>query len=273
VLEDPTFRQWCGDRLCSWALEAGAVRRAPTWHEEDYGVEFTATPTVISQVVDQNPSCLLFTTVADVDPRAQVTVEIDFNDDGSTDYTWAVPSASWRQVQTLVTAPLGYSGFKFTIRKSGSGRAVLAQMRVQSTKGCDKRAAVKLVNLELGEACGDSSDCKSGVCCTGVFSPAVCSNCCSPTLPCKGEGCNGSCPGNQRCDAVGRNEETARSWLTCRVLFEPGHACANDHDCASNACVQSTAHHAWLPPPGGCAPGSPAEECGPEIAWGQYVCK
>lgn len=275
VLQDPTFRQWCGDKLCSWTLEAGTIRRAPTWHRDDYGVEFNDTPTIISQVVvDKNPKCLLFTTVADVDPRAQMTVEIDFNDDGSTDYVWPVPSASWRQVQTLVSAPEAYKGFKFTIKKSGPGRAVLAQMRVQSTDSCNRATAVRLKNLALGETCGDSSECTSGVCCSGTFFVApVCSTCCDSRLPCKGEGCHGDCAANQRCDKGEKDEDTARSWLTCRTLLDSGQPCRAGTDCASNECIPSTEHKALLPPDGGCAPDASPEECGPEILYGGYVCK
>src|SRR5262245_25445423 len=110
VLQDPTFRQWCGEKLCSWSLDEGSIRRAPTWHRDDYGVDFVDTPTIISQIVaDTSPQCLLFTTVADVDPTAQMTVEIDFNNDGTADYVWAVPSAAWREVKTLVSAPLAYT--------------------------------------------------------------------------------------------------------------------------------------------------------------------
>jgi hypothetical protein len=216
----------------------------------------------------------LFTTVADVDPRAQMTVEIDFNDDGSTDYVWPVPSASWRQVQTLVSAPRAYTGFKFTLKKSGPGRAVLAQMRVQSTDACDSKNAVKLHDLALGETCGESSECSSGVCCSGsFFTPAVCSLCCDARLPCKGEGCHGDCAANQRCDKAEKDEDTGRAWLSCRTLLGSGQPCRNYTDCASNACVQSTAHEALLPPDGGCSPGATPEECGPEILYGGYVCK
>ena len=26
IVQDPTFRDWCGDTLCAWHLDAGAVR-------------------------------------------------------------------------------------------------------------------------------------------------------------------------------------------------------------------------------------------------------
>src|SRR5687768_13249661 len=83
VLEDPTFRMWCGESLCSWKLESGSVRRAPTWHKKDHGVELVDTPTAISQETTKTPKCLEFTTIADVEPGAQVTIGVDFNRDGT----------------------------------------------------------------------------------------------------------------------------------------------------------------------------------------------
>src|SRR5688572_27790724 len=83
VVDDPTFRMWCGESLCSWKLEAGSIRRAPTWHKKDHGVEFEATPTIISQDTTKSPKCLEFTTIADVEPGAQMTIGVDFNRDGT----------------------------------------------------------------------------------------------------------------------------------------------------------------------------------------------
>jgi hypothetical protein len=250
VVEDPTFRQWCGEALCAWTLEEGSIRRAPTWHHEDYGVEFTGTPTRISQYSDKNPQCLLFTSVADVDPRAQMTVEIDFNSDGKIDYSWPVPSSNWHQVQTLVTAPRvpqgslfgAWRGFTIAIHKTGPGRAVLAQMRVQGVKDCDRSAAVRVDGIELGRGCGEDADCASGICCR-IFDGSsietdlgVCSACCPQSMRCTGPGCNTTCPAPSVC----RMSKPAGAFEApfCGTRFlKAGEECSRSEDCETGSCI------------------------------------
>lgn len=273
LLNDPTFRQWCGDKLCSWTLESGKVQRAPTWHRDDYGVEFVDAPTAISQVVDKSAKCLLFTSVANVDPVAQMTVEIDFNDDGSTDYVWPVPSAAWREVQTLITAPPAYSGFKITVRKAGSGHAVLAQMRLQSVDECDAGAAVKLQHLALGTTCGDADSCESGVCCRAAFGFSVCSECCSAGLTCLGPRCASACSADQRCDDTVEDPTSGKVWLACRALLPKGARCRTSSECQSGFCTPSrkSAERGVMHP--GCAKGSAATDCAPETDDGGNRCQ
>ena len=177
VINDPTFRQWCGDTLCAWTLETGHIKKSPTWTDKDYGVAFLDTPTRISQGVSDSPRCLKFSTIGDIDISAQLTVSIDFDRDGTEDFTQAVPSAQWTEVETLVTAPKVYSGFTLSIEKKGDGRAVLAQMRVQSSEDC-KAPGVLLGKLPIGDRCSNTdpsaATCETGICCYGV-----CSECCA----------------------------------------------------------------------------------------------
>jgi hypothetical protein len=176
VVKDATFRMWCGENLCAWTTEAGTIRRAPTWHKKDYGVELVDTPTVISQTVtDKSPRCLEFTTVADVEARAQVTIGVDFNADGVIDYEQPIAETGFRESRTLVTAPVRYQGIRFVIAKKGIGRAVLAQIRVQSAASCTG-PEVELSDLPIGFPCAPlagGAECRSGVCCEGL-----CSECC-----------------------------------------------------------------------------------------------
>lgn len=246
ILDDPTFRLWCGEGLCAWKLEAGGVRRAATWHEDDHGVELVDTPTVLSQSVDKSPKCLEFTMVADVEPSAQVSVALDFNRDGTVDFEQPIPSAKWRPVKTVVTAPLRYDGIKFFIKKSGPGRAVLAQLRVQGSSECGG-APVVVKDLPLGVPCSwGGAECASGVCCDGI-----CSECCSPPGPVLDALPDGgsALPPERPCasGACGRRDAIPNG----RVLFLPaiprqcdpgqrqkpaGAECLADDDCASGAC-------------------------------------
>jgi hypothetical protein len=252
LVQDPTFRQWCGDTLCAWTLETGAIQRAPTWHHADYGVEFTGTPTRISQYSDKNPSCLLFTAIADVDPRAQMTVELDFNSDGRVDYTWPIPSSKWHQVQTLVTAPRvqrnalfgAWDGFTIAIHKTGPGRAVLAQMRVQSAKECDATVAAKVDGIPLGKGCGPDAECAAGICCmpwdgkltsTKIENLGYCAECCPAGAPCLGDDCNRACGAGTVC----RSQKPADFFfgLACRPpLLKPGDPCDRSEECESQSC-------------------------------------
>ncbi len=176
VINDPTFRQWCGETLCAWTLEAGHIKKSPTWTDKDYGVAFLDTPTRISQAVTDSPRCLKFSTIGDIDPSAQLTVSIDFDSDGTVDFMQLVPSAQWTEVETLVTAPKVYSGFTLTIEKKGNGRVVLAQMRVQSSEDCTA-PGITLNKLPIGDKCSltdpSATMCETGICCDGV-----CSECC-----------------------------------------------------------------------------------------------
>ncbi len=242
VVKDATFRMWCGEGLCAWTTEAGSIRRAPTWHKKDYGVELVSVPTVISQTVtDKTPKCLEFSTIADVETKAQVSIGLDFNADGTIDYEQPIAATGWRETKTLVTAPLRYDGIRFVIAKKGEGRAVLAQMRVQSRTECSGPPVV-LENLPLGSPCavgGDGAECVSGICCVGL-----CAECCAQTNdagdiwnviePCA-EG--GAC---DRRDVLNVDRSLFPTVpLQCDpggATHPPGSECLADDDCASGAC-------------------------------------
>ena len=246
VVEDATFRLWCGESLCAWKTEVGSIRRAPTWHKKDFGVELLETPTAISQEVDKSPRCLEFTTVADVDPAAQVTVAVDFNRDGTIDYEQPIAETGWRESKTQVTAPPVYDGIRFVITKKGAGRAVLAQMRVQSRDACTA-PPVTLSDLPLGAPCflgGGGAECRSGVCCDGLCSE------CSIASEVGREGPDGgifrNVPAGCAEGACARRDvRNLSGWFTPAVPLQcdpgsgarPGGAeCLTDDDCASGAC-------------------------------------
>lgn len=188
IISDPNFHTWCGDLLCSWKLESGEIRKAPTWHKKDFGVELLDSNapnhiTAISQKVDKSPTCLEFSVIADVAAEAQVSIGVDFDADGTLEYEQPLAALGFREQKTQITAPPNYLGIKFTITKKGSGRAVLAQMDVRSKDGACTAPPVQLKPQIIGTRCsllGDErTTCLSGVCCEGY-----CAECCvSPSPP------------------------------------------------------------------------------------------
>src|SRR3954465_106241 len=120
VVADPNFHTWCGDQLCSWKLEAGAIRKAPTWHKKDFGVELLdgtgpTHTTAISQIVTKNPACLEFSVIADVAEEAQVFISIDFGADGVVERDQTIAALGFREQKFQITAPPRYVGLEFTI--------------------------------------------------------------------------------------------------------------------------------------------------------------
>jgi hypothetical protein len=269
VLTDPTFRTWCGDELCAWTTESGAVRRAPTWHRHDYGVELVGAPASIGQDASgatgapefllgdlaAQPRCLRFTTLADVDAAAQVSVAFDFDRDGRVDLEQPIAETNFRPTRTELTAPYAYDGLRVTITKRGEGRAVLAQMRLQSVDGCTA-PPVERSPQPLGAPCtaAGAGECASGVCCGGR-----CSECCDgaaydvtaddPSFPAVACVDGGRC--GPREGALPEADGRVPKWLYATPVpaqCDPGlgqraagAACVADDDCASGACEGASA--------------------------------
>lgn len=277
LVEDATFRLWCGDdRLCAWNVDAGHIERVGTWHRRDPGVEFVDTPTILSQLVEKGGvRCLTFTTIADVAPSAQMTVGVDFDDDGVVDHEQPIVGTGFANVETEVSAPLRYDSFRILLTKKGTGRAVLAQMRVQS-KGSCAAPPLRFRDRPLGSPCaqGEPSECRSGVCCEGI-----CAECCTKprALDVGPDGGAGpgfapeaSCPEGQTC-APREVPMLPDFFATVPQQCDPGGgkrvsgtACLADDDCASGTCegARSAARNV-MSPDAGCAADFP-EPGGPD---------
>jgi hypothetical protein len=230
LVQDPTFRDWCGSSLCAWHLDAGNIQPVPTWNEDDLGVSFVDPGTQISQVTtESSAACILFTSVANIDPAADMTIAVDFNSDGSFESTTAIGATAWQKVQTEITAPAAYQGITFVLHKGGSGTAVLAEMRIQSSTGCTAAAVtIDAGTLQFGEKCADSTECAPGLTCTGDPTDLLCSQC-SASTPC----------------ANGASCTTRSVFLPSQCgpgqgLGKTGDPCLNGSDCASGACDGAT---------------------------------
>ncbi|HET6147611.1 MAG TPA: hypothetical protein VFH68_08765 [Polyangia bacterium] len=167
--DDPGFDDWCGDRLCRWQVAEGSIRKAPTWHERDLGVELVADQVVLRQIDDvDSVACLEFKVIADIDPAASVFLEMDFlSDGGAPDYRQRIPSASWRPLSFLVSAPTWYHGVTLTIRKESEGHAVLARLEMSSATGCTG-APIPLSDRPAGAWCETTPQCAAGLVCAAA---------------------------------------------------------------------------------------------------------
>lgn len=273
------FDRWCGEELCNWTTVTGpeSIRRVSTWHDNDYAVELLGTPTVITQKrFVRDIDCLAFELVADIDPSANVVIGLDYNIDGdpaepadeadlsldvALDDTITLPAASWKQLRFLFPMPVAYSGVRFVIKKTGEGRAVLAELRAVSSDDCTAARPV-LTNLPVGIACDDPSTCASSNCttttpkqslidfcelvtpeqdCAAIWDaaedlgdgPGVCSEC----------GSNADCPG-QVCGVADGDRGPFRR---CMSVAVNGARCFDHDQCTSGHCVQlPTFNHTWL---------------------------
>ncbi len=236
VLSDSTFRLWCGDVLCDWRLDAGHVKRVPTWHPDDYGVELGDAPTQISQETGEGSDCMEFSAIADVAAESQTSVEVDFDLDGVADYHVPIAQTGWRPAKALIYGPLYAKRLRFIVRKDGPGRSVLAEIRLQRVTTCTG-SRVQTTGLGVGAACDADQECGSGICC-GVGSGKVCSACCKD----QGRGC----ATGQTCAYADVPAAEANRTLLPQ-LCDPGlgrgkkgEPCVDAADCASHACTGVT---------------------------------
>jgi hypothetical protein len=168
LIRDPSFDLWCGAALCAPWETSGHVSRVKTWHVRDYGVALDD-GAALSQLSTSDPvSCIEFEVIADVDASAQVWLEMDFRDDGSTEYRQLIPESHWAKLSYLVTAPTWYDNIRFSLKKLGHGRAVLAQIRATPGDGCEGPPP-QLVDRPAAASCDTDDQCSSGVC--GLASP------------------------------------------------------------------------------------------------------
>lgn len=247
LIDDASFDQWCGKKLCSWTTDRGRVERAPSWHPDDHAVSFVETPTRISQLsVADAVDCLRFDMIADVDAEARMALKLDFNDDGIIDFDQEVPAVRWQSVQFVVRAPVSYLNVRYILEKRGQGRAILGQVRAVEEYEC------KGVRIELadGSKCAVDASCASDSCVEGV-----CNDCGS-----RGCGLGESCNRDKDCAegtcAAGLCSDCAKDG-SCPALTR----CDADDQCGSGACVDNLAPSS-VDYPVGCGKCDSDADCG-----------
>lgn len=228
ILENNGFDLWCGDQLCFWEIEAGQAVKIPTWHEADFGVELVGNSAAISQQsrIGSGIECLRVRAVANIEETAEVTIEVDFFDDGVVDAAERIPTSDWAPVTVLITAPEIYSGARFRIKKLGSGTAQLAELGVERADKCVDPPP-EVTERPLGAACIDGSQCASGTCdFIGLF-VGTCGECLSD------EDC-----GSDVCGLTAPDSRVLDHYRTCVApgADATGELCAADAECSSGYC-------------------------------------
>ncbi|NOZ86706.1 MAG: hypothetical protein GXP49_10625 [Deltaproteobacteria bacterium] len=239
LIQNPDFDLWCGDSLCSWDVE-GKIERVPTWHEKDYGVALVGNDVKLSQLANLDdtlglPKCFEFDLLVKKDDQAELFLEMDFQDDGTLEYSHPIPSGDWTPVDYKIKAPTWYSSVRFIVRKTGPGKAVLARIRVQDGMDC-MGTPLDLDNRPDGTPCEKNSQCSNGFC-TNLDSEsdsylkygARCT-------PCKD---SNDCGQGQACSFVYENQhETTRCDLSSQKAM--GERCVTSEECSTGICCKGT---------------------------------
>jgi hypothetical protein len=264
ITRDPGFDLWCGDSLCAWKLERGDVRRVPTWHAADSGVELVDAESVIEQftpVDSRDGTCIKFDLIADVDDTAQVELGVDIYGDGSIERAYPIPTAHWKPLSYAFAVQPPFTGIRFDIARHGPGRAVVARMRAAVvTGGCDGITPLSGGAAPLGALCEAAGDCASGICATvDIFGGKRCTGC-DPGNP--------ACGAGETCglDDPGPPERAVPIACVAAAGRALGEACLRDAECASATCAGAVC--STCRPDTSCG----AAACGRAYDRGPYVC-
>ena len=230
IIDDRGFDVWCGESLCRWSLDKGAIARAATWHAADNGVELVGPDVSISQITEVNSTdgrCLAFDLVADVAEDAEVRLQMDVFGDGSIELDERLPTSDWRALSFRVRMPEFYQGVRFRLTKLG-GHAVLANIGASIAKDLECAGAPLVVGTRPnGVTCTEATQCTSGRCIPGFFG-ATCGDC----------EVDGDCTGGAICGVVDRAEAHLGLWTECVAPSSaPANGqCRQDSQCATGLC-------------------------------------
>lgn len=130
LVDDPGFQLWCGEMLCAWDLDEGEIRKVPTWHTHDYGVDLVGAPVLLSQDARRSASCVRIEVTSKIESGAMVAVEVDADGDAQIDRSWSINSSDDFVSRAFdIGVDLSFEGVIY-LRKSGEGETVVARLRV-----------------------------------------------------------------------------------------------------------------------------------------------
>jgi hypothetical protein len=165
---NPMLERWCRANPCAWDVE-GEVKRVGTWHPDDFAAELVSDDASLSQLragLDETRArCFAFSMMAQVDEPASALLELDFLDDGDVEFNEPIPKSDWEVRTFRIATPTWYEGVRFTIRKAGPGRVIVAELYVVLDQRC-AGAPLALNDRPSGARCENAAQCTSGRCST-----------------------------------------------------------------------------------------------------------
>jgi hypothetical protein len=166
LVQNASFDVWCGDTLCDWNVDAGRVAKVPTWHERDYGVGLVGDPAEISQrlpFTSDDLSCIHFDLLANVDDSTNVELTMDFVG-GAFSHQETIPSGTWTPLSYHLVTPSYFQSLRISIRKTGAGKAELAQIQASKASNCSGAPPVGELQRPAGAACEMAGQCAGATC-------------------------------------------------------------------------------------------------------------
>jgi hypothetical protein len=220
---EPSFDLWCGDALCEWELESGAVSSIPTWHPEERGIAFTGTNTSISKRFDVDPgACLYFRILAHVSPKANLRLELDVLDDGLVDQRQRITVRRFQTAEFLERLP-GWADRVRVRLVSMLHEVEIAQIGIQKVHSCGQLPPIDVQNRPPGVGCSEDRECASGLC-----SSERCTLCSDIRF---------SCPNDQVCNPV---PSVARPRLSYDACIPAGSVPTGEPCRVSEACEEGS---------------------------------
>lgn len=136
---EPVFEfgllNWCGDSLCGWEIESGAIERAGTWHPDDPSASLVGEPASLSRTVPAvllARGCLRFVSLVAVEDGAELWIEFDFDDDGTVEFARTLDGPDWDPLYFTVNTPVAFSMLRVRLVKYGSAGAAVARIDVDA---------------------------------------------------------------------------------------------------------------------------------------------
>jgi hypothetical protein len=192
--------------------------------------------------------------LADIQDNARVYLELDFYDDGVVDYSQELGHIRWKPVVYMISTPEIYEGIRFRLRKTGEGRARMAQIVAVGASDC-AGPALNLPPKSDGAGCKDGSECESGYCTDKDWLVGVCSTCVNGDDCGAGYVCGREEPDNRFLDP----------YRTCMPLATRnfGQLCSTHEECSTGTCCQGVCSTCCFqddcPEGTACARGEPVE--------------
>jgi hypothetical protein len=237
ILRDPGFDLWCGDALCTWRVDRGDARRAPTWHEGDSGVELLGDDAAISQLAPVNSydtTCIEFSGLAYVEDTAEVHFTADVLGDGKIELDERIPTSTFTPIKFTFGIKPPYDGVRFAFSKRGAGKVVLAELAAKVAHTCVSQ--LDPGPRPLGASCDQPSDCVSNRCAISTGGHTLLGGTCTGCDPTLGDA---ACDAGHVCGLGKALVPTMTVPLQCvprgnRVL---GERCVSDPECATGTCL------------------------------------